>query len=155
MKYKFFIIVLFIVVFSIPVRAERTLSDYIYYLDQAYQKRDPYKMEYNWKKICEIDIEYCNENYNDYAMMLQETQQRAYERRQQASLYLQRFAQNQQIIEQQRMQKEALSIQRATLELQRQQMYMQNNPVYNRPKSWNVYYGNSSTPSIRIKESMY
>ena len=40
--------------------------EYIKKIDEAYMASNPRKMEKNWKKLCEVNRQLCNEKYNVY-----------------------------------------------------------------------------------------
>ncbi len=63
--------------------------EYIKKIDEAYMDSNPRKMEKNWKKLCEVNMQFCNEKYNVYYNGLLEAKARRKEiRKRNAIIFL-------------------------------------------------------------------
>lgn len=50
--------------------------EYIYKVTQAYYDANPRKMEKNWKKLCEVNMQFCNDKSDIYYNILSEAKAR-------------------------------------------------------------------------------
>ncbi len=62
--------------------------EYIYKVTQAYYDANPRKMEKNWKKLCEVNMQFCNDKSDIYYNILSEAKARRSEIRRQRTMQI-------------------------------------------------------------------
>ena len=89
-KTLFLILIYFL---ALPCYAEKTAQDYLNIIDRAYYNANPVIMERNWKKFCQLDYNFCENNYEKYNLMLYDARLRAQQRWQHIARTLQQSSQ--------------------------------------------------------------
>ena len=62
--------------------------EYIKKIDEAYMDSNPRKMEKNWKKLCEVNMQFCNDKSDIYYNILSEAKARRKEIRRQRTMQI-------------------------------------------------------------------